>query len=293
MSSIFLSHSHTDKDFVDRLAMDLRRTGYYVWTDDAEIKVGDSLIDKIREGIDKVDYFGVVISRNSINSHWVKKEVDIAMNQEIEGKRVKVIPMLLDNIDLPGFLKGKKFADFRYSTSYKKSLDEIKKRLDEVLPRKVTISSDGSLEIANGGDRLIKIKCIIGFKNRPYVASWVSIPNYQSRPILFLIDTGSELSLLSSIDAALMGIVVEKLPNPSPPLQITSLGGSISNHEVGLIKNYELKFLSDNGWFEAFGENLIVLKNYPYHSILGIDFFVRFGLRLDVNLSKRSAVIGK
>lgn len=132
MSSIFLAHSHKDKTFVNELASDLRRSGYYVWTDDAEIKIGDSLIQKIREGIDRVAYVGVVLSIDSINSEWVKKELDIAMNQEIEGRRVKVLPLLLDDVELPGFLIGKKYADFRDKQLYDKSIEEIKKCLDEV-----------------------------------------------------------------------------------------------------------------------------------------------------------------
>ncbi len=131
MTSIFLSHNHADKPFVNKLAEDLRKSGYYVWTDDAEIKIGDSLIQKIREGIDNVAYVGAVISLNSVESEWVKKELDIATNQEIEGKEVKVLPLLLDDIELPGFLKGKKYADFRDEHLYDGSLDEIKKRLDE------------------------------------------------------------------------------------------------------------------------------------------------------------------
>jgi hypothetical protein len=73
MSSIFLSYSHIDKSFANRLATDLRKKGHYIWIDDSEIKVGDSLIEKIREGIDKVDYLGAIISQSSINSDWVKK----------------------------------------------------------------------------------------------------------------------------------------------------------------------------------------------------------------------------
>ncbi len=141
-SSIFLSHSHADKDFVNKLAKDLKGAGYYVWTDYAEIKIGDSLIEKIREGIDKVDYVGVVISRNSINSEWVKKEVDIAMTQEIEGRRVKVLPILLDDVKLPGFLESKKYADFKSESLYKKSLNEIEKRLDEIPSKKADFPSN-------------------------------------------------------------------------------------------------------------------------------------------------------
>lgn len=65
MSSIFLSHSSNDKPFVRKLAADLRRAGFYVWVDEAEIKVGDSLIEKIEDGIDNTDFLGVVISQNS------------------------------------------------------------------------------------------------------------------------------------------------------------------------------------------------------------------------------------
>lgn len=131
MSSIFLSHNSKDKPFVRKLANDLRRRGFYVWVDEAEIKVGDSLIEKIREGIDKVEYVGVVLSNNSINSEWVKKEIDIAMNQEIDGKRVKVLPIMLEKVDPPSFLKGKLYADFTTEEAYRHGLDSIVERLSE------------------------------------------------------------------------------------------------------------------------------------------------------------------
>ena len=96
MSSIFLRHNSVDKPFVRKLANDLRRRGHYAWVDEAEIKIGDSLIDKIEEGIDNTDFLGVVISQNSIESEWVKREVRIALTQEISGKKVKVLPILLE-----------------------------------------------------------------------------------------------------------------------------------------------------------------------------------------------------
>jgi len=113
MKSIFLSHSHADKTAAKRLTDELRSRGVYVWIDEAEIMVGDSLIEKIREGIDKVDYFGVAPSTTSVRSAWVAKELDVAMNQEIEGRRVRVLPILLEDCNLPSFLIGKLYADFR------------------------------------------------------------------------------------------------------------------------------------------------------------------------------------
>lgn len=123
MSSIFLSHSHHDKEFTRKLGSGLRRAGHIVWIDEADIDVGDSLIEEISRRIDSVDYVVAIISKASVNSEWVKNELDIAMTRQIEEKRVLVLPILLDEVELPGFLKGKLCADFReeknYSTSFK------------------------------------------------------------------------------------------------------------------------------------------------------------------------------
>jgi len=94
----------------------------YVWIDEAEIQVGDSLIEKIRQGIDVVDYLVVVLSPDSVKSEWVKKEVDIAMNQEINNRRVKVLPVMNRRCELPWFLEGKLYADFTNPENYSTSL---------------------------------------------------------------------------------------------------------------------------------------------------------------------------
>ena len=91
--------------------------------------MGDSLIEKIRRGIDQVDYLAVVLTPASANSEWVKKEVDIAMNQEIEGRKVKVLPLLLKNCEIPWFLKGKKYAKFTTDDLYQQALSELLHRL--------------------------------------------------------------------------------------------------------------------------------------------------------------------
>lgn len=118
MTSIFLSHSHADKQFARKLGKDLRKSGYAVWIDEAEINIGDSLIEKIREGLDQVDYVAAILSSASIASQWVTRELDIASNREIEENRVVVLPLLLEKVELPGFLKGKFYGDFTDPDDY-------------------------------------------------------------------------------------------------------------------------------------------------------------------------------
>lgn len=134
MSSVFISYSHKDKQFAERLAADVRDAGHTVWIDEIEILVGDSLIEKIRNGIDSVDFVAAIISSTSLNSQWFKKELDLASNREIDEKRVVVLPILLDDIELPGFLKGKCYADFKQEDDYQEGLDKLLERLGPRTP---------------------------------------------------------------------------------------------------------------------------------------------------------------
>jgi hypothetical protein len=84
MRYIFLSHSHKDKRFARSLAHSLKNAGIGVWIDEAEIKVGESLVEKLRAAIDVVDFVVAIISPTSIKSAWVQKEIDVAINQEVK-----------------------------------------------------------------------------------------------------------------------------------------------------------------------------------------------------------------
>lgn len=147
--SVFLSHTVADKPFVRKLAGDLESHGVRYWLDEAEIKVGESLIEKIRQGLDEVDYVAVILSPRSVASAWVQREVDVAMNQEIQGRRVKVLPIMYQACELPGFLLGKFYADFtdesKYAESFKRLVESMgvvfNRRALEALPAGPTLGS--------------------------------------------------------------------------------------------------------------------------------------------------------
>lgn len=123
-TSVFLSHNHKDKDFVRKLARDIDSHGIKVWIDEAEMKIGDSLIQKIREGIDSVDYFAVILSENSVKAPWVVNELDVAMNYQIQGK-IKVLPIVLSMVEPPSFLVGKLYGNFTDPKNYNEQLKNL------------------------------------------------------------------------------------------------------------------------------------------------------------------------
>ena len=58
---IFLSHATEDKDDVARpLALALQRQGLRVWYDEFELRIGDNLVAKLNEGINR-SRFGIIV----------------------------------------------------------------------------------------------------------------------------------------------------------------------------------------------------------------------------------------
>ena len=110
---IFISYSHKNKEFVDRLAMQLVARNVNVWVDRWELNIGDSLIDKVQEAVEGSSALLVILSKASTESEWCKKELSSGLLRELEEKRVVVMPVLLEDCDIPIFARGKMYADFR------------------------------------------------------------------------------------------------------------------------------------------------------------------------------------
>lgn len=112
---IFISYSHENKDFVDKLAMQLVHRNVNVWLDRWELSIGDSIIDKVQDAVDGASALLVILSKASIASEWCKRELSSGFLRELEEKRVVVMPVLLEDCDIPLFARVKLYADFRTS----------------------------------------------------------------------------------------------------------------------------------------------------------------------------------
>src|SRR5262249_50754741 len=109
---VFISYSREDRAVVERLAYDLRIYGFEVWIDFWSMKAGDSLLAKIGQGITDAAYFLVALSKTSVGSDWVNRELEVAVDWEFAGKRVIVIPLKLEDVPIPPFLTPKLYANF-------------------------------------------------------------------------------------------------------------------------------------------------------------------------------------
>ena len=90
---------------------ELNQLGVGVWIDEVELVIGDSLIERLGDGIEQSDFLVAVISPNSLESSWCQKELALAATQGINQKRVKVLPIRLDGVDMPVFLQDAVWGD--------------------------------------------------------------------------------------------------------------------------------------------------------------------------------------
>lgn len=119
----FLSHSSADKPFIRQLAADLTANGIGVWLDEQRIRVGDSIPEKIAQGLAESDYFLIGMSEKSNESPWVQKELNNALMAEMQRRKVHILPLKLDDSEMPRIIAEKKYADF--SKSYKAGLEDL------------------------------------------------------------------------------------------------------------------------------------------------------------------------
>jgi hypothetical protein len=129
---VFLSYSSIDRVYAEKLAHDLQGWGLSVWWDRWEIKVGDSLNDKIQEGRSASCWLAVILTPDSVRSPWVQRELNSGLIQELEERAVVVLPLLFRDCELPLFLRDKLYADFR--TSYDDGLQRLLERLAPIQP---------------------------------------------------------------------------------------------------------------------------------------------------------------
>lgn len=125
---IFLSHSSIDKSIVISVALDLEKRGLIPWVDAFDILPGESIVNKINEGLNNCDFVLLFLSKNSIKSNWVLKEWETMMWDEINSGKIKIIPIKLDDCEIPKILQTKKYIDLSkdYDTGIFQIISAIK-----------------------------------------------------------------------------------------------------------------------------------------------------------------------
>lgn len=107
----FLCHATEDKAVVEQFANMMLVKKSRIWFDKWEIKVGDSIVEKISEGLESMTHLIIFLSKSSIEKPWVKKELSSALMRKLSDNSVKVIPIMIDKVKIPLIINDLKYAD--------------------------------------------------------------------------------------------------------------------------------------------------------------------------------------
>lgn len=169
---VFISHSHEDKEFATRLATQLLKHKARIWIDQWELRVGDSIIDNIQEAIKGASALIVILSKSSVRSEWCKKELSAGLIRELAEKRVIVLPVLVEDCDIPLFLRDKLYADFR--TNFDAGLNSVLEAI-------AGVTSD-SLGRIDKPEWFLDWSSVWGMKNNRFVLEITLVEQAKAQP---------------------------------------------------------------------------------------------------------------
>ncbi|MGD2098879.1 MAG: toll/interleukin-1 receptor domain-containing protein [Desulfobacterales bacterium] len=96
-NSCFISFSGNDRNFIEKIGDDLQREGVRCWYAPEELKMGDAIRQQVDQLIRVQDKLLVVLSKFSVESQWIQKEVAAAIEEERHRNKTVLFPLRLDN----------------------------------------------------------------------------------------------------------------------------------------------------------------------------------------------------
>lgn len=134
---VFVSHAWEDKEsFADELVGELRKQGINVWYDTSQIRWGDSMRQRIDDGLTKSRFGIVILSPNYIaeGKYWTKAELDGLFQMEsIRGKTL---------LPIWHGLTKKQVMEFSPIIANKKAMTTASMTAQEIVEELVNLLSD-------------------------------------------------------------------------------------------------------------------------------------------------------
>ncbi|MBF0162355.1 MAG: tetratricopeptide repeat protein [Magnetococcales bacterium] len=105
--SVFISYATENREVAVRLRNELHDLVVKAWLDCRELVAGADLPDEIKGAIQEARFFILLLSKPAMDSHWVAKERDWALQR---GNAITLIPLLLEGVtpsDAQRFFDGR------------------------------------------------------------------------------------------------------------------------------------------------------------------------------------------
>lgn len=132
---VFLSHSSKDKKVIDQIFNEFQKSEISAWYDKYEIEAGDSITDKINEGLKNSDIGIICISNNFLNasSGWTKSELNYFIQRRMSSnsdKKFIILNLDVEHKDLPPLVQDYRYIDYQEADAIEQLIRVLKKQLN-------------------------------------------------------------------------------------------------------------------------------------------------------------------
>lgn len=116
--TVFVSYNHKDRDKAHKIISELKNANLKTWNFEEDIKVGENWKESIENALLNADYFLYLISKDTSNSKYLSKELEIAMK-----KNKKILPVIIDDSKIPEIISTIKYTNI--NEDYYEGIEEL------------------------------------------------------------------------------------------------------------------------------------------------------------------------
>ncbi|WP_020530172.1 TIR domain-containing protein [Flexithrix dorotheae] len=133
MTEVFISYSHEDEAFMEKVKKSLMRNSYTVWTSKTDIKTGVKFKQEINAGIEGASNILYLVSPNSVKSEYCLQELEYADN--LNKRIISVMVEETSLHEIPDFISRIQFLDFSGTSQdkelFQNAMDQLVGALDQ------------------------------------------------------------------------------------------------------------------------------------------------------------------
>src|SRR5262249_50551306 len=134
---VFLSHNSNQKPWVHVLAQRLRNANFSVSFDEDSIHFGEDISAALESGIRRSRRILLVLSKEALASRWVAFELSMSLCRDPAAATRVIIPVLLENCELPLSIARLKYVDARdpsnFEAQFAALMDSIRSEAKDAL----------------------------------------------------------------------------------------------------------------------------------------------------------------
>lgn len=128
--AVFISYAHEDKGAARKLVDQLKDRGVRAWLDQDEIKVGDNIVNRIKEGLERCSSAVILLSHASMRrDRFISNEWAAIRESCWRRPDLPVVVLELEDVERPAFLREWQAFSCKADSDWNFAAEQIRRQL--------------------------------------------------------------------------------------------------------------------------------------------------------------------